>query len=1677
MFKFLRSNTPQTPPPVNPNVLTTGTGTGTQGTTGTTHHTPAIPLLPMGQNSGNHAAGGTLRPRAAALPAAVAVALTDAHNAHAAVPVRVDQQAPVAAVHTAREQSMQQLQKRGDHALREVDNKLTALDADIAAARTAVGDAHTRVQQQQAEVTRRQGALDQATTDRGPLHQAVLDARAAPALAAARERVIDLEADLGAPPAAGASSGDPAAQRRRLADQLRTARADLATQEGHVTTAEQALTAHDRLIQTRGEERDAARGDLTTATAAHTAAQGVETTVTQARAQMQGRRDALTTVQTANLAPMTAHANAARTALNDAAAASDAHRAVARAAADLAELTKTAETTRGAVNDKRGQVAELDRLNNEAHAEIATNSPLRTRIADLERQVQRLEQQAAAPSTSQAPARPAAPGPDPLQVARDARDEARAELRTKQQTALDTQAAADQGHAELQPMAQQLTQETAHVATAANTRDQRATAAATADRTAAASIVARDHLQPAADAAAGRIDHELTALSNALYTPRPAPENNPAQGPVSAMKKPLHALQNRMTPAKYDVTVGPFSASSSGTAPTRFHDGQTPAKTLTTATSPGQLKSVDKKVDVAADGASKLLAGGKGSAGQAAQAPAEFGTAVAFTSEVGRLFTPAAGATGAPEATPAATQLADALLRHPNPDPAGRPDGHPLRHEQALLIASVLRSVTENPADAAQVYHHLWNDPAPAIDGLTPAAGRGASPMAANPGDTAPSTGPNIQQLANAARRALASTSGGMQALLDLHGLTLPPAGTDVASRATRRHAEHGVEHYKLALRAESALLAQGLRVPQPQSADQIETEVRARAQGTQLLNADWLGTGNAKRAGGGRRQAEDPMTLASQAFLYAKANMTHATHADPAVSQYKPAYVALRNGFTESGQGSEFHLMTKRLHKFCKYIDLACASPAGTLPNMGDAFKHPIRSTVTGTRRKLGKDKTPLKTLMQSGPLGSNLGTVPGEHAKRLTTALATGQRLMRNDLTANFATLGEADRTRALMRLAAMEQWAAKVPGGADPMIDLSQGTRVPDAGVRARAEALNRELGGPNAAPLHAATVQAESQAQQARPLLPDTLQGWVGEGRLASSTGPKDTGAEMTALGDDLKILRGKASMDSAFEDLQRRFDAATPENRRDLLRQVMIQVVAGGDMTDYSDGRKNGVGGMFGYGVARFEGLGGLTTGVTPVGEFNVDHTRTAVLKAGVASNTGVIFLGNERKVNEMLGGGVRLGAEAGPVVNLTGQAMARIGGSHLFSQGLMMRTNKQGTEHETLNDAQKARLTAPVDSWKRMSELTVNSVFDIAAQPKPPKGTAPGAAPPGSRPMNGGEMWTQMVGKVGDFRDISFGWNTGQSHQITGSVGVDGTVAAKMGAGTSFSVTGGAGIKHTFLNRNKAKDTAGATQTVQAGSGSRTSIGMAASAGISHPTIKNPANPDIGLFARHKVGVETELVIQAKNGFVRITTEDGKVKPNISYKHREFAVEEDFVKLVNGQRAQWEPRLGERTTDGRLRDGDRVLDGFLQQMADLPPGNNRLFIERKCLTQDAADTINACMERMAVLQRQQPAGTPPDPGAAEQIQHLKEQIAAQVGQEANWQPFRLFVNETNQRSKESSVGGEVRASPNKIDDKEAGPTGFAERFLGGGKVTLGGKVNTAHGGRDLITLDAQPVQA
>jgi hypothetical protein len=221
------------------------------------------------------------------------------------------------------------------------------------------------------------------------------------------------------------------------------------------------------------------------------------------------------------------------------------------------------------------------------------------------------------------------------------------------------------------------------------------------------------------------------------------------------------------------------------------------------------------------------------------------------------------------------------------------------------------------------------------------------------------------------------------------------------------------------------------------------------------------------------------------------------------------------------------------------------------------------------------------------------------------------------------------------------------------------------------------------------------------------------------------------------------------------------------------------------------------------------------------------------------------------------------------------------------------------------------------------------------------------------------------------------------------------------------------------------------------------------------------------------------MIFGASSGLIRISTEDGKVNPNISFKQREYALEGDFFKLVNAQREAWAPRLGERGADGRMHGGEAALNEFMSKLSNLPPGRNRLFIERKNLRPEAAETINALMARLDVLQRSADEhatrASPIEPRVKQEIEALQGRIAHEVNDEANWQPFRLFVNETNQMAQDTQLAGEARYAPQARNDPLSAPDSAAEAIRhGGGKLVLGGVVRAARAGRDLLTLDAQP---
>lgn len=1677
-----------------PQVPQTGPGTANAGGLTGRARGPASPARPrtavLPQPQGWQPAP-VLAPTTAMTPGTVA-ALQTAQAAEVRLPQLMDRQALDGGVAKSARDATEAVQRQFDRVDQAAEQALQGRQATLTAARAEQQAAQTEHTDAGTDHTRIAGLRQQAIDDRAAL---TIDLRQADQMLA--------QAQAAAAAATGSAQSSAASHAAPTAPDLPALQQARDRVQQAIVGLDGTIGQHARDLQTAAERLTTAQDRLHGATTAVTEAEQGVTRLQAARTQAQ---DALTThlpaVQaheraTSNVVPAADDARRQHTTLADLSL-SVAHRT--RVAQDVAHQDQAVgqlQATRDTAAARLGAGGDLRQDREVALANVgrhqATLAQANADDARLTGEIGRQRQQIGTLKERTGILRGLGRGRD--HPVRQDRREAVLELRTtrqdrdtnerqlaqvRQNAAHARRAIEGAGHelaqadaaiarhqqtlngldariAEQRPRQQALHDELAQLQAWANTdgatRDGQQTVAHGAETRAQTARDEAARTEAPAQAAAQHIQTAITTLLNELE-PRqaaqpadPQPQRSLMQRAADGVRGAHQGYVNRTGPTKVEVTLGAVTHSTANSGPTTFNGGHAPGRTVTDAalSNRGQ-KAIDGKTATAGATAAGQLAGQPrtrlfGGANEPAGTPEAMRSAVAFTREVSQLFhAPAADAASLVGLAP--TVLANRLLDHPNPDPVGRHDGHPLRHEEALLIASALSAVTSDPAVAANVYNQLWNDK-PTLPGVTtrdPATASPVAAMATQPRGTAVSQDPQTVALAHATRRVLAGSPAGMEALMNLQGLTLPAAGDPA-----RAQAERVVEHYKLGLRAETALLGK-MNVGGNQTTQDVLAAIDNVAGARHLLEAGRLGAGKAGR--------EDSATLASQALKYASANMARAEGADEQHPEFKAAYVALRNGFTESGQGSDFNAMTRRLHKFVKYIDLAAAEK----PSMATALGRFGRLA----QRVAGKEMSPLTTLLQAGPLGADLGQVPAEFKKQLGKTLTDSATLLEGHLRQGMAAMPAADRTQGLVRLAALQLWNEQLAGATDPYAKVS----LTQADVAQRAGQLAGVMPAPGSGPaLDADLLRRECGTHLAAPLTPKLLDTWLGKG----ATGPVPAAdPALTKLRDSFAMLQGKGSFVSELGDMQRRFDRGDMAERREVLRELLISVVASGDVADYSDGRKNAISGRVGFSPAGVS-VNNHTVGITPVVEGSYDRTKATVLRAGVASNTGVLYLGKETRQGASLGVGVRAGLTDG-LGDYSVGAIARLGGAHASSTGLMVRTNKQGTEHAHLKPEDEARMQSP--SWKRMTEMVVNTVFDLAGS---------GA----QKPANANQMWTGVVNALGDYQDISFGYNRGSATSANWSLQADGTAGIRLGPDDKKTLLGtqvGVGVKHTFFNRGKARDSAGATQAFQGTSASKATGMASADVGATHPVIKTQDGGSVMLLSRSKIGVESEMIFGASNGLVRLTTEDGRINPNISFKHREVSVESDFFKLVNAKRDEWTPRLGERGADGRLQNGDAALNTFMEQLANLPPGKNRTFIERKNLRTEAAETINAFVARLDVLQRgvQEHAarGSQPPQTMAQEIHALRESIANEVNNEANWQPFRLFVNETNQMTADSNVAGEARYSPAARSDPLSQPDSAAEAIrYGAGKFVLGGVVRAAHGGRDLLTLDAQPERA
>ena len=293
--------------------------------------------------------------------------------------------------------------------------------------------------------------------------------------------------------------------------------------------------------------------------------------------------------------------------------------------------------------------------------------------------------------------------------------------------------------------------------------------------------------------------------------------------------------------------------------------------------------------------------------------------------------------------------------------------------EAALLVTLALREATGvNRGRAAAAWQHIAAaTPAPTVAG---------------------------QRDVNAVLRALAGSDfafGALWTLLEQRG-----HATDPAQR----------EPFKFALQAVDALVQGGVN-PGPASSFDINDFVQ-HARQRYVRAPKQIGT------------TEDADALACATLLYATSKLAPGKR--PVSRAQTAAYVAWRNGFRESGPGTEFNEAIHRVHKFVVWIARATKTPATLGGKVTDFVKHSAQGIA-------GLYKSPLAS-MEYGTLGAELGELHTEKAsfqEALGSALDVLQQALLDELAKPAEEDGSSrERSVATARLAMVEYWQALAP-----------------------------------------------------------------------------------------------------------------------------------------------------------------------------------------------------------------------------------------------------------------------------------------------------------------------------------------------------------------------------------------------------------------------------------------------------------------------------------------------------------------------------------------------------------------------------------------------------------------------------------------------------------------------
>ncbi|NVM77653.1 hypothetical protein FHW83_003471 [Duganella sp. SG902] len=778
--------------------------------------------------------------------------------------------------------------------------------------------------------------------------------------------------------------------------------------------------------------------------------------------------------------------------------------------------------------------------------------------------------------------------------------------------------------------------------------------------------------------------------------------------------------------------------------------------------------------------------------------------------------------------------------------------------------------------------------------------------------------------------------------------------------------------------------------------------------------------------------------TTLAETVLTIEMRIHTAPHVAGAASPYaalspadKGAVFAWKNGFRDSGPGTELSKVQGRLAKMGKYVARAAkhernASVAFNAKNPlknGKFVKARAKMVAASVNQVFGKKKSPLTPFRAMGVNNAGQGH-PDDNITKLDSTVATAMSELSAHLEAQLPAAGTPAHADMVRNLAAPRQ---PLPPQLEQVALMNYVQRAMEhtrpLGHELGKEALMQvaiDIADHHGTPDATAAIAAKLSAWEGKSITLQHLKQWAGASGLAEMQ-PAPAGAvtaqQETNFG---KALRQASTIDDPATDRPRDM---TPEGAHQYVRTFVQEHTWGGVVTAASGGTAGFNFAPLSVPIKKLSGaltkaLTGVKASVAPVADVRGTGARAAVLSVGTSHHGGELFVGTQRQYAGAFGGGMTASVRKGlgKLFSVQGGGQGTVtplAGDKSYTRGVMVRTSRpENLDGQTFNSA-RAR-----------DELTqfVDAMFTMA------KGEGGGNLSPAA-------TWEKLASEFLESDTLSIGWQhqTGETLRHTAAASVNArasvvahddpfeTVGAGVSAGVSVDWASAANNKRTestgnvrmvrnnHLSRLQVNGTLGMTTTapsipVEDGKGEMvTPPGGGEAREVGADPTSEALNMITPLAARQ---ANYSLVDQGMNVTFRSVIEAGRLSETYTLREVEHRDAQHFKALLTepSRQAQFEKVF--EAVHGPA-EAKHELDKFVAKL-DNWAGPGQHYTLRSRLRADVRKGLDESAALASAIHRRDPH----DP----RLKELSAHMMSKLSDENSWVPMQIQAFEAQTAS-------------------------------------------------------------